>query len=384
MNIANIYINGQIGNTYNEDGTVRIKGVELADVVSQMNASRGADVINVYINSPGGSIEIGRAISKYIGSFANVFTIADTMCASMGTEIHLSVPLERRKIIAGTQYIIHNPMLVGVTGNASELSEASEYIKTFEKEMLNMYASATNLEKTALEGLMSLETSLTCEQCKEFNFVSEIIPRSELKAVAFIEKQTNTNQIINEMKKTIKELVAVGLNNLRKELGIKVAEVKTEAKAEVLTNEAGESIYLSKPIADFIADNTVEILAFSDEAMTTPIEEMEIEVGENKIKIEGGKVVAVEPINEMSPEMEIAQLKAEIETLKSEKETMLNDFEAQMNDELTKLKSEIGSAYQPKGEIKKFVATKKTSVAKVEEKSPKELAKERREKYKTK
>lgn len=383
MNIANVYINGQIGNTLNEDGTIRVKGVELADVVSQINASKGADVVHVYINSPGGSIEIGRAISKYIGSLPNTITIADTMCASMGTEIHLSVPLERRKIIAGTQYIIHNPMLVGVTGNANELIEASDYIKTFEKEMLNMYANATSLDKTALEGLMSLETSLTCEQCKEFNFVSEIIDRPQMKAVAFIENK-NQNKIIEQMNKTIKEMLAVGLADIRKSLGLKVAEVIEEPKAEVLTSEDGATIYLSKPLADFVADNTVEILVFTDEAMTVPMEDAEIEVGENKIKIEGGKVVSVEPINEMTPEIEIAQLKAQIETLKTEKESMLADFEAQMNSELEKLKSEIGSAYQPKGEVKKFVATKKTTVVGEVKKSAKEKLNERKQQYKTK
>jgi len=383
MKIANIYITGQIGNTLNEDGTVRIKGVELADVVLQMNGNKDADIVNVYINSQGGSIEIGRAISKYISSFENAYTIADTLCASMGTEIHLSVPLARRKMIAGTQYVIHNPMLVGVTGNASELSDASEYIKTFEKEMLSMYANATNLDKTALEGLMALETSLTDEQCKQFNFVSEIIPRSQLKAVAFIEKQTNTNQIIEQMKKTVKELVAIGLTNLRKELGIKVAAAPAEAKAEVLTSTDGSTtIYLNKPLADFVADNTVEVLAFSDEAMTVPMTDVEIELGEDIIKIEGGKIVSVAPKNEMTPEMEIAQLKEKIAQLETEKETIFADFEAQMNEELTKLKGEIGSAYVPKGEVKKFVAGKK--IGQVIEKSVKEKIAERKEVYKKK
>jgi hypothetical protein len=159
-------------------------------------------------------------------------------------------------------------------------------------------------------------------------------------------------------------------------------EIEVQPKAEVLTSADGQTIYLSSPIADFVADNTIEILAFTDEAMTIPMTDAEIEVDENKIKIEGGKVVSVEPINEMTPEMEIAQLKAENEKLKAENETIFADFEAQMNAELEKLKSEIGSSYQPKGEVKKFVATKQTTVVGQVVKSAKEKADERKAQYK--
>lgn len=373
---ANIYINGQIGSTYNEDGTIHTKGVELADVVLQVEANKEAEGFNVYINSPGGSIDIGRAIAKYIGSLQNVITIADGMCASMGTEIHLAVPLANRKMIAGTRYIIHNPLLVGVSGNAAELNDAADYIKKYEKEMLAMYHNATGVDKAALEGLMAQETSLTDEQCKTLNFVSEILPKVE-KAIAFIENQKQT-----EIMTKVKTLVASAIAGIRKELGLK--EAKIEAKAEILSNADGSaSIYTDKPIADFIADNSVEVRVFSDEAMETPFADGEFETPEYKITVAGGMITAVETIE---AEATVEELQARISELESERATMeanlRAEFEAELTAQLNDLKAEIGSNYVPKGESKKFTFQRKP-VGEVK-KSAKEEAEERKAQYKTK
>lgn len=372
---ANIYINGQIGSTYNEDGTVHKKGVELADVVLQVEANKDAEGYDVYIKSPGGSIDVGRAIAKYIGSLPNAVTIADEMCASMGTEIHLSVPLERRKMIAGTKYIIHNPLLVGVTGNASELNDAADYIKKYEKEMLAMYHNATGVDKTALEGLMAQETSLTDEQCKALNFVIEVLPKME-KAIAFVENQKNT-----EIMSKVKVLIASAIAGIKEELGIKVKKV--EPKAEVLSNTDGTaSIYTDKPVSDFIADNSVEVKVFSDEAMTTPFADGEFETPKYKVTVANGIITAVEMIE---AEATVEELQARISQLESERESveanLRAEFEQELATQLNELKGEIGSNYSPKGEAKKFTYQRKPEA--VSKKSPKEEAKERKEQYKS-
>jgi len=373
---ANIYINGQIGSTFNEDGTIHIKGVELADVVLQVEANKGAEGYDVYVKSPGGSIDVGRAIAKYIGSLPNAVTIADEMCASMGTEIHLSVPLERRKMIAGTRYIIHNPLLVGVSGNASELNDAADYIKKYEKEMLAMYHNATGVDKAALEGLMAQETSLTDEQCKTLNFVCEVIPKVE-KAIAFIENQKNT-----EIMTKVKTLVASAIAGIRKELGLKVAELKP--KAEILSNTDGSaSIYTDKPLADFIADNSIEIKVFSDEAMTMPFADGEFESEKYKVTIAGGIVTAVETIE---AEATVEELQARITELETERATVESnlraEFEAELTNQLNEFKAEIGSNYVPKGEVKKFTFQRKPIGE--PKKSVKEEAAERKAQYKAK
>lgn len=234
MDIAKVYIKGQIGSTYNpETGEVVEKGVELAEVILMVNANLEAEILEIWIDSPGGDVIIGRAIRDYIASLKNAWTVAGDFCASAATEIALAVPLERRKKVAGGKYIIHNPWM-SVAGDATVLHEAADFVAEAEAEMLNMYHKATGLDKAALKGLMALETSLTDEQLTEFKFVSQIIPKAELKALAFMpHKKVNFNKA--EMEKTIAKIVGSKFDEFKKSIGIKVAAkapVKKIVKAE--------------------------------------------------------------------------------------------------------------------------------------------------------
>mgnify|MGYP003636912994 FL=1 len=205
--IGRIYIEGQIGSSYNDDGSVNLKGVELQDVVSQVRKNIHCETIYCHITSPGGCVETGRKISQYLSSLENIYTVADTQCASIATEIHLSVPIERRQIIAGTSYLIHQPMFSlqrGVSLNQDELAMMSKEIGKTQGEMVGMYAKATGMDKVSLELLMKQETALTAEQCKEFGFVSQIIT-SPLKAVALLTPNKKTDEM-SELTNQIKAL----------------------------------------------------------------------------------------------------------------------------------------------------------------------------------
>ena len=202
--IGHIYIEGQIGSSLKEDGTVDVRGVELQDVISMVKRNAHAEFIHWHITSPGGSVAIGRSIAEYLHSLPNIITIAEVQCASIATEIHLSVPVERRQIAAGTSYLIHQPMFQlqrGVALNSDELALMASEIGKTQSEMVAMYAKATGMDKVSLEGLMKQETALTPEQCKQFGFVSEIIT-SPMLAVALLtpKKEDEMSKLTNEIK----------------------------------------------------------------------------------------------------------------------------------------------------------------------------------------
>lgn len=187
--IGNIYITGQIGSTKDE------KGVELMDVVDQFTKVGQCEKYNVWINSPGGSVEVGNKIAEYLQTIKNVYTIANEFCASIATRIHVAVPLDYRLITKGTDYLIHCPLLDGISGNSDELKAASEYLKPIENELLKVYTKATKQPKETISILMKQETIFTDEQCVTMGFASKIIPKQfNFKAVAY----SNNNQITNE------------------------------------------------------------------------------------------------------------------------------------------------------------------------------------------
>ena len=66
-------------------------GVSAAAVINELAQAEGAPVLNIYINSPGGSVFEARAIMAAIGRFSGK-TVAhiDSLCASAATSIALS------------------------------------------------------------------------------------------------------------------------------------------------------------------------------------------------------------------------------------------------------------------------------------------------------
>jgi ATP-dependent protease ClpP protease subunit len=189
--IGKIFITGQIGSDENT------KGVELIDVVSQFEPLRDCEIIECFINSPGGSVEVGNSIAEYIATIPNVKTIASGMCASIATKIHLAVPIENRLVVEGTMYMIHNPLFQNIgTANADQLKEMADVLQPIQNDLVSMYSKSTGTSKEAISALMDIEASLTEDQLLTLGFVSAVIPK--LKPLAFI----NTNDTMK--KETIK------------------------------------------------------------------------------------------------------------------------------------------------------------------------------------
>lgn len=341
--IAKIFINKQIGNSYDKQGSITERGVELQDVIAEVEANKGAEMTFVYIHSGGGDLEKGKAIAKYISSLTNCYTVADTMCGSAATEIALAVPVSHRKIFEDSDYFIHNPLLEGVKGDAETLDKASSFVKTYEKEMLAMYVTNTTASKEALQGLMKQETALTPDQCLTLGFVSEIIPREKLKPIAFINTKTDKNDTDMTLE-DIQKAVKAGVTAMK-------AELKAELKAEqvvamVVTTDKGELTYSSEgelPTVD-------EVVMIGEEIAP-----------EGSYTAGNGAVITVVAegiVSEVVPaavEATAEELKAEVETLKAENKTLKEGDKGPSSEEVAELiakavkdtKEEIKSTFVP-------------------------------------
>jgi ATP-dependent protease ClpP protease subunit len=358
--IGNVYIKGQIGNSYDENGIVTKMGVELIDVVSQVQGLGEVDTINVHIDSEGGYVEVGRSIAQFLSSLGNVNTIAENLCASIATEIHLSVPLNNRFIQEGTAYIIHNPFLMNVTGDANALEEMSKNIKETESEMINNYSKATGVSKDALSGLMKIETSLTVDQCLKLNFASAIVPKQQQRAVALIYNQKQTN-----MKKPLMERVALAMSILKGEEV--VATVEREALALIVETDKGN---LNVPYADIQIGDPVLM-----EDGTKPLDGVYTSTLGAIITVMDGLVTEFmevpepieEPLSAMHTQEEMDALTAENESLKAEIEALkleLDKANGVAETVVAKMEelAKVGSNYTPPAQATVFreIETPKT------------------------
>ena len=333
--IGRIYIEGQIGSSYKDDGSIDVRGVELQDVVSQVRKNIHCESIYCHITSPGGSVDVGRKIAEYLRSLPNIYTVADTQCASIATEVHLSVPVERRQIIAGTSYLIHQPMFSlqrGISLNQDELALMSKEIGKTQGEMVAMYAKATGMDKVSLELLMQQETSLTAEQCKDFGFVSQIIT-SPMKAVALL----TTPKKEEDMSKLTEEIKAMRLQIAQLVAGQTVAPVKA-VSLDVTTNDGLMLIIVTEADVPAVGDGVMleDGSNAEDGTYETPMGQM--------VVVDGAvsEYVPVElPAN---PEAEL--LAIELEALKAENAEAKAEMEALKVDVVAMAK--LTSTYKPK------------------------------------
>jgi len=332
--IGHVYITGQIGNSYDDSGNVTSKGVELIDVVAQIQDLNEVDAIHVHINSEGGYVSIGRSIAEFLKSVPNCFTIAETLCASIATEIHLAVPLQNRMIVEGTTYLIHNPWLQSVSGDASQLEEYAKGIKETESEMISMYAKATGVSKEALSGLMKIETSLTSEQCLKLGFASAVLPKMEKRAVALLYNQKQIN-----MKKPLMDRLALAMSAFTEALKTN----EREAVAMTFVTDKGTIMTL---FADLMVGDAVTM----EDGTVAPDGEYLDESGLKIVVFEGVVSEIVEAEDEQAPEMDA--LKAELSELKAkfeEKEIELAKAQEVAETVVAKMEelAKLGSNFTP-------------------------------------
>lgn len=189
---GNIYINGQIG-TYEN-----VRGVELKDVINQVQGQPFATSFNVYINSEGGVVDVGFDIYNYLRSLnVPITTIGVGLVASIATVIFMSG--DTRKFRKGTEFMIHLPSGM-VAGTSQDIESYNEVLKKIEKQLIDFYKKATNLTEEAIYPLLRNESWLTADDAFNMNFITEMEVEFAMVAKAFI--NTNLNKSMTQEDKS--------------------------------------------------------------------------------------------------------------------------------------------------------------------------------------
>ena len=132
--------------------------------------------INLYINSPGGSVSAGLAIydtMQYIK--ADVETICIGMAASMGAFLLTAGAKGMRRILPNAEVMIHQP-LGGAQGQATDILIHAEYITKIKNKLNGILAQRTGqpLEKVMAD--TERDHFLSAEEALEYGIVDEIVP----------------------------------------------------------------------------------------------------------------------------------------------------------------------------------------------------------------
>lgn len=131
--------------------------------------------IQLYINSPGGSITAGMAIydtMQYIK--CDVSTICMGMAASMGAFLLAGGTKGKRLALPHAEIMIHQPS-GGAQGQATEIQIVAEHILKVKQRMNTILAANTGqpLEKIALD--TERDNYMTAEEAMEYGLIDSVI-----------------------------------------------------------------------------------------------------------------------------------------------------------------------------------------------------------------
>ena len=133
--------------------------------------------INIYINSPGGSVTAGMAIYDTMNFIeSDVSTICVGMAASMGAFLLSSWKKGKRYALENSEIMIHQP-LGGVQGQATEIKIAAERILKL-KEKLNIILSKnTGKPLNQVEQDTERDYYLSSKEALDYGIVDKILEK---------------------------------------------------------------------------------------------------------------------------------------------------------------------------------------------------------------
>lgn len=133
------------------------------------------DDINIYINSPGGSITAGMAIydtMNYIKS--DCVTIVIGLCASMAAFLLSSGTRGKRCSLNNTEIMIHEP-LGGVNGQATEIKIVAERILKIKKKLNVILSRNTKKSLSKIEKDVERDYYMDSDEALKYGIIDKII-----------------------------------------------------------------------------------------------------------------------------------------------------------------------------------------------------------------
>ena len=162
-----IFIGGPI-----DDDTANI-------VVAQMLFLEGDDPdkdINLYINSPGGSVSAGLAIydtMQYIK--CEVSTICIGLAASMGAFLLAAGAPGKRKALPNAEIMIHQ-VSGGAQGQATDINIQAEQILKLKKRLNEILAARTGQSVERVTQDTERDNYMSAEEARAYGLIDEVFP----------------------------------------------------------------------------------------------------------------------------------------------------------------------------------------------------------------
>lgn len=137
--------------------------------------------IQLYIDSPGGSITAGMAIydtMQYIK--CDVSTICIGMAASMGAFLLVAGEKGKRFALPNSEVMIHQPLIAGggLSGQTTDIKIYTDHLVNTKKKMNEILAERTGQTYEKLCEDTERDNFMTAQEAKEYGLIDEVIVKA--------------------------------------------------------------------------------------------------------------------------------------------------------------------------------------------------------------
>jgi ATP-dependent Clp protease, protease subunit len=153
-----------------------VANIVVAQLLFLNSTDRKADV-NIYVNSPGGSVYDGLAIYDTMQHIdPDVGTICTGMAASMGAVLLCAGAAGKRTALPHARVMIHQP-LGGAQGQASDIAIVHEQIQRIKAELYQIisYHSKQPIEKVEKDS--DRDYWLIAEEARNYGLIDDVLKR---------------------------------------------------------------------------------------------------------------------------------------------------------------------------------------------------------------
>lgn len=131
--------------------------------------------IQIYINSPGGSVSAGLGIYDTMQLIScDVATICTGLAASMGAVLLTAGAAGKRSALPHSRVMIHQP-LGGVQGQASDIEITAREIQKTKRELYEILSSHSGVDIAKIEQDADRDYWMTAAEAKEYGLIDKVL-----------------------------------------------------------------------------------------------------------------------------------------------------------------------------------------------------------------
>lgn len=208
--VGDIYIYGTIVNYRWDDEDVTAKSFK-----DDLDALGDIDTLNLYVNSPGGSVFTAQTIYSILKRHSAVKNAyVDGLAASAAS--FLIMAADKVYMPKNATMMIHNPMTYAY-GNSTEMRKAAEMLDKVAVGIIEAYLAKVSITEDKLKELLDAESWLTAQECYDYGFADELTEETNVAACIdpdILSRYKNVPQELQSRSESLDEVRAKKITEL--------------------------------------------------------------------------------------------------------------------------------------------------------------------------